>query len=148
MNNQYEDISYLQSMYPDSTKTIMETVKATCDQYDYQGSCIYDEYPDRIWIEKISNSIYEQVQAKEPLEAQGHDESRGDFRRNLIDVLLLNEILCRRGWCERGERPGPDRDHRPDRGRGPDWDRGNDWDRRDRRNCRDCRDWRNCRDCR
>lgn len=104
MEHQYEDISYLKSIYPDSTKKIMDTIKATCDEYDYEGSCLYDQYPDRIWMEKISNSIYEQIK-DDPVEAQDHRDGR-DIRRNLIDVLLLNEILCRRGWCDRGERPG------------------------------------------
>lgn len=106
MSDQYQDISYLQSLYPDSTKRIMETVKATCDQYDYQGSCIYDEYPDRIWMKKIADSVYEQVEAGESMAAQDRREPGWDFRRDLIDVLLLNEIFCRRGWCDRGEKPG------------------------------------------
>jgi hypothetical protein len=109
MKHQYEDISYLKSIYPDSTKKIMDTIKATCDEYDYEGSCLYDQYPDRVWMEKISNSIYEQIK-DDPMEAQDHRDGR-DIRRNLIDVLLLNEILCRRGWCDRGEHPGHNRDH-------------------------------------
>ena len=141
MSDQYEDISYLTSRYPDSTKLIMETVRATCDEYDYQGSCIYDEYPDRVWMERIAASIYHKVQEKEPLEAQDGGPDR-DFRRNLVDILLLNEILCRRGWCQRGRGPGWDWDHGPGPGPRPDrddWKDGGPGGCR-RRDCRRCRD--------
>jgi len=55
------------------------------DQYEYPGSPVYDEYPDREWLLWLRDRIWNQ--AKE----QGQDPSQ-----ELLYVLLISEIGRRR----------------------------------------------------
>ena len=55
------DVLYLQSMYPGSMKLLQEHVSRVCDEMDYQGSPIYDEYPDRMVIHQMCDSICSRI---------------------------------------------------------------------------------------
>ena len=39
---------YWKSLYPEKIKKIQQEIEHTCDELDYAGSFIYDEYPDPI----------------------------------------------------------------------------------------------------
>ena len=39
---------YWKSLYPEKIKKIQQEIEHTCDELDYAGSFIYDEYPDKI----------------------------------------------------------------------------------------------------
>lgn len=52
-----QDIEYFQSFYPESMKRLQAYVAAECDKMDYQGSPMYDEYPDRVMINRMCDSI-------------------------------------------------------------------------------------------
>ena len=40
------DLEYLQQMYPAQAKKFQKMIAETLDHIDYEGSMIYDEYPD------------------------------------------------------------------------------------------------------
>ena len=42
-----EDLEYLQQMYPMYAKRYQARVRDILDRMDYQGSVIYDQYPDK-----------------------------------------------------------------------------------------------------
>ena len=42
------DLEYLQQMYPQEVKRYQQRVAQMLDRMDYDGSMIYDEYPDRL----------------------------------------------------------------------------------------------------
>ena len=46
---------------PGKLRGIQAEVKAVCDRLDYQGSPIYDEYPDRVAMEQLSRGIARRV---------------------------------------------------------------------------------------
>ena len=46
---------------PGKLRGIQAEVKAVCDRLDYQGSPIYDEYPDRVAMEQLSRRIARRV---------------------------------------------------------------------------------------
>lgn len=56
-----KDLEYLQGMYPGHMKRLQEYVVSACDHLDYKNSPMYDEFPDRILINQICDSICRQI---------------------------------------------------------------------------------------
>ena len=55
------DLEYLQGMYPGHIKRLQEYVISACDHLDYKNSPMYDEFPDRILINQVCDSICRQI---------------------------------------------------------------------------------------
>lgn len=134
------DLQYLQQMYPADAKRMQKKVEEECDKLEYEGSMMYDEYPDRVSMLLICDRI-EKALAREDAERRAKEEAdrgsdmrpdmrpdmetdedmnamdmrrrgrgdRDDFRfdrgrRNLLEVLLFNEMhkrRCKRRQCRR-----------------------------------------------
>lgn len=151
------DLQYLQQMYPADAKRMQKKVEEECDKLEYEGSMMYDEYPDRVSMLLICDRIADAL-AREDAERlakeqadRGNDrnpgsnsdmrpEMRRDMvsgtrsdmemseelnatnmrrpgggpgmppppmdrgRRNLLEVLLFNEMhkrRCKRRQCRR-----------------------------------------------
>ncbi|MTK05929.1 MAG: hypothetical protein F8N38_02420 [Hungatella sp.] len=52
-----KDLEYLQGMYPGHMKRLQEYVVSACDHLDYKDSPMYDEFPDRLLIHQVCDSI-------------------------------------------------------------------------------------------
>lgn len=116
---EYEkDMERMKELYPKDVGQILEFVEDECDKMEYEGSLMFDEYPDRLMMEMIVDRIYQQVQGNgADLETEqyrderrpGHrppppPPGRGDHLRNLIGVVLNNEMYrrrCRHRRCRR-----------------------------------------------
>lgn len=55
------DLEYLQGMYPGHIKRLQEYVISACDHLDYKNSPMYDEFPDRVLINQVCDSICRQI---------------------------------------------------------------------------------------
>ncbi len=115
------ELRRLQSMYPDAAKLLLPYVEEECDKMEYEGSPMFDEYPDRTTIYRLEEHIYEQVKGQFPEEeTQETQEMRealsmqsrapriggsgSSLARDLARVLLLNEMYhrrCRYHGCRR-----------------------------------------------
>ena len=106
---EYEkDMERMKELYPREVKRILDMVEEECDKMEYEGSLMFDEYPDRMMLEQITDRIAERMRGMENhMEAsQRRDElppfgppvgiSTRDDLRNLIGVLLNHEIYRRR----------------------------------------------------
>ena len=40
------DYDYMKSVYPETAKRLLPFVEEECDRLEYEGSMMYDEYPD------------------------------------------------------------------------------------------------------
>ncbi|MFP4697367.1 MAG: hypothetical protein ACLFMO_01530 [Eubacteriales bacterium] len=113
------DLDYMKKMYPDLAKQIQYYIDEECDKMEYDGSYMYDEYPDREAVNMISEKIYERVmedpavrinevsdeKKDEEVESQQFGYRRFGLR-DLIQVMLLNEIFGRRRrYYRRRRRP-------------------------------------------
>lgn len=114
-----KELEQIMEMYPSAAKEIQKKVVETCDAIDYEGSILYDEYPDKFVLSKYCDKIYETMEpsqmemSSETVESQDVSGSRrqpcrncrpNDGRRDLIDVLFFNEMFrrrCRKGRCHR-----------------------------------------------
>lgn len=86
------DLEYLQQMYPKDVKRYQKRIAEILDLNDYEGSMIYDEYPDRYSLRAMAQSIG-RILEKEEEQAPGED---------MILVLLFNEVYKRRHGGRRG----------------------------------------------
>ena len=59
---EYErDRERLKEMYPKEAKRIQRVVEEECDKMEYDGSLMFDEYPDRVMVQKLCDDIYNKV---------------------------------------------------------------------------------------
>ena len=47
----------MRSYYPDTARRIQEKAEAQCQLLDYEGSRLYDEYPDRFMLYHICHQV-------------------------------------------------------------------------------------------
>lgn len=52
-----EDLEYLQQMYPTYAKKYQRAISDAVDKVDYDGSFIYDQYPDKMTLQRMVASV-------------------------------------------------------------------------------------------
>ena len=105
---EYEkDMDRMKELYPREVKRILEYVEDECDRMEYEGSLMFDEYPDRMMMERITDRIYQNVKedaSEEMMEQTKAQEIAGSHLKSLIGVMLNNEMYrrrCRHRRCRR-----------------------------------------------
>lgn len=103
-NTAVRDMEYLQQLYPAEARKCQKAVAKTLDRLDYEGSMIYDEYPDRWQLYKISKNILDQMKRDEECECSEKDipSERWERLTDLIQIVLFNEVFRRRHCTKRG----------------------------------------------
>ena len=85
------DLEYLQQTYPGEVRRCQRRIAEILDKYDYEGSMIYDEYPDRFSLYRIADTIGKIL-----------EREAGKVSGDLIQVLVCDEIYKRRHGGRRG----------------------------------------------
>lgn len=86
------DLEYLQQMYPSEAKKYQKVIAGILDKLDYEGSMIYDEYPDKWQIYRLTQIIVDKIRKSEE-EMAGEDQNKiAEF----VQILLCYEIYRRR----------------------------------------------------
>ena len=85
--NARRDYDYMKSIYPDAAKRVLPYIEEECDRMEYDGSMMYDEYPDRLQLRLMCRRIYDKAEKEE--------NDPGTWLMDLIEVLTYQE-LCRR----------------------------------------------------
>lgn len=119
---EYErDRERLKEMYPKEAKRIQRVVEEECDKMEYDGSLMFDAYPDRVMVQKLCDDIYNKVydNTTAEVETEQYRDRRpgGGFPppppppprrdrggRDLIEILLFDEMFrrrCRHNRCRR-----------------------------------------------
>lgn len=96
---QEEEYELMKSYYPETVRKIQERVEEECSRLDYEGSRLYDEYPDKYMLYHLCAGIKAEMEPE--LQEQGIP---GGYLDELIQVLLYQEISrrrCRRHRCRR-----------------------------------------------
>lgn len=119
-----EDLEYLQQMYPSYAKRYQTIINNYLDKMDYDGSLIYDQYPDRWQLERMVKTILNTIRNEENTiirtnnnqdtnaismpdsyapennisnnMTQMSENDKWSWIRELVTVLLYYEILKRR----------------------------------------------------
>ena len=82
------DRDYFRQLYPQAVKRYIRVIVDVLNRMDIKDSFIYDEYPDKVRVERLTEIILRLI----PLENNMSRESQ----RNLVRVLLIDEIVERR----------------------------------------------------
>ena len=90
---QEKDLQVMKSFYSRRAARIQEKADRECDRMEYEGSMMYDEYPDQLSLRKKSLEIWERAEKGERF---GKDAPGWEQVQDLIGVLLLQEMMCRR----------------------------------------------------
>ena len=113
---QEKDLQVMKSFYSRRAARIQEKADRECDRMEYDGSMMFDEYPDKVMFERIKNRIYDKVQEKYPVEEEDDRDQamvmqqevyrryppRKNWLGDIIEVLLYQEMYrrrCRRRSC-------------------------------------------------
>lgn len=110
-NEILKDLEYLQQTYPGEVKHYQRRVAEILDKIDYEGSMIYDEYPDRYTIERMAKTVVEVLKREEEQRTDAERKPETDAETNpekwkwlehMVQVLICNEIYKRRHGGRRG----------------------------------------------
>lgn len=85
------DLEYLQQMYPAQAKKYQKIIAETLDHIDYEGSVIYDEYPDKWQLYRLTRTIMDKIEKSEKA-----GDSDPDRTAAFVQVLLFYEIYKKR----------------------------------------------------
>lgn len=85
----------IKECYPRTAQQIMPAVEEACDQMEHTGSRMYDEFPDKYMLQRLSQQIYERV-VKEilPLTAEDGFRTEKEQRKSPEDVYIDDEIFA------------------------------------------------------
>lgn len=103
-DNVLRDLEYLQQMYPSEAKKYQQRISEIVDRMDYEGSMIYDEYPDRWQLYRLAENILE-ILKREEAERQTDTPTppeKWEWLSDMIQILLFNEIYRRRHCGRKG----------------------------------------------
>lgn len=103
-DNVLRDLEYLQQMYPTEAKKYQKCVSEIVDKMDYEGSVIYDEYPDRLQLYRMSDTIVEILKQEEAMTLQEYPTTpeKWECLKEMIQIILFYEIYRRRHGGKRG----------------------------------------------
>ena len=90
------DLEYLQEMYPTEAKKYQKVIAEILDRLDYEGSMIYDEYPDKWQIYRLTQVVVDR------LKQSGNAEQDWDRITEFVQVLLCCEIYKKRHMNQNG----------------------------------------------
>ncbi|MCI6553212.1 MAG: hypothetical protein MR430_06745 [Lachnospiraceae bacterium] len=92
------DLEYLQQMYPAEAKKYQKIIAGILDKLDYEGSMIYDEYPDRWQMYKLSQDILDRIRRQEEKENPDvvFPREKWDWVSDLVQIVLFYEVYKRR----------------------------------------------------
>lgn len=95
-----EDMEYLQQMYPTYAKNYQSVISSVADKMDYEGSFIYDQYPDKLSIQRMVSSVMTVIKANEDKENDDVDAQRGKMTED--SMLVTADTLTERApWGEK-----------------------------------------------
>lgn len=93
------DMVYMRKMYPGTMMEIQNIVDDECDKMEYDGSLMFDEYPDRLMLDKLRSGVCKRVHGECGCANECKDTGMLD---NAVTVMLCNEMCrrrCRRRNC-------------------------------------------------
>jgi len=94
------DMDKMRERYPKTARRIQEYVEEAADRMDYDGSIMFDEYPDQVHIDRIVNDIFNSVirdEIKDEMEdGKCNAEEYNEIIKELIMIILFQQMLFKR----------------------------------------------------
>ena len=98
------DMEYLQSQHSMEIRQLRKHIADTINIMDYEGSMIYDEYPDRFSMERQSKMISQNLKKtyEDDESCAFHKMLFWDGFEDIVRLLVYDEILKRRHSRKKG----------------------------------------------
>lgn len=98
------DLEYLQEMYPKQAKDLQKRIAAVLDKLDYEGSMLYDEYPDKWQLYRLTDTVVGMLQREEDEKEAPEQitEEKWEWIKDMVQLVLYYEIYKRRHGGRRG----------------------------------------------
>lgn len=77
-------------LYPGEVLSIQGRIEEVCDRMEYDGSLMYDEYPDKVSVQAIADKVCRQV------DCPHQEEISNRWMHVLVQMMLCNEMSYRR----------------------------------------------------
>lgn len=90
------DLEYLQEMYPKEARRYQQKVGRLLDRFDYDGSVIYDDYPDRLAVYKMAQDMMTVITKEESEAGREIPAEKLPEIAEIVQILLCHEIYKRR----------------------------------------------------
>ena len=84
-----KDYEYLKRLYPREVRLIASILEEYLDQYEYEGSPMYAQYPDAVSIYRMAEDIFEK------LAVEGSDREIEQIK-NMLQMMVCQEMYVRR----------------------------------------------------
>ena len=99
-----KDLGYLQQLYPAEAKRYQKVITGILDTLDYSDSMIYDEYPDKWQLYKLSMDIADRIKREDIKNNPDavFPEEKWKWLGDLVQILVCYEIYRRRHNSRRG----------------------------------------------
>ena len=95
------DCCRLQEMYPAEARKVQAQIKDACDKMEYEGSVMFDEYPDKYTLQAICRMIYRKVNdLEERMHAVGNCRIRWQILYTMLESILvyIRQIIMKNLW--------------------------------------------------
>jgi hypothetical protein len=77
-------------LYPIEVMEIQGMIEECCDRMEYDGSLMYDEYPDKVSVEAMAKDICRRTNCRY------QEEISNRWMKALVQMMLCNEMSYRR----------------------------------------------------
>ena len=99
----WKDLEYFQQMYPAQAKQLQKRIAEILDKMDYEGSMLYDEYPDKWQLYRLSENVITILkQEEEESEQAPASPEKWEWMGDMVQIILYFEIYRRRHGGRRG----------------------------------------------
>ena len=89
---QEDDYQYITRMYSALARQILDLIEDICDQMEYEGSRMFDEYMDRTMILSMADKIYDKMNYQEKENCPKQER----LLHQMMLVLIGGEVYHRR----------------------------------------------------
>lgn len=98
------DLEYLQQMYPAQAKRLQKRIADILDKMDYEGSMLYDEYPDKWQLYRLADNIVSILKREEDEneDCEHTCQEKWEWIKDMVQLVLYYEIYRRRHGSRRG----------------------------------------------
>ena len=91
-----QDLEYLQQLYPQEAKKIQKKVLMHIEPIDYNGSFLYDEYPDQLMMYRVVAGILTDMQRDAQKVGEDWTKEKEMWMQDMIKLVLYMEVFKRR----------------------------------------------------
>lgn len=109
------DLEKLKGMYPKEVRSIQEMVEDECDKMEYEGSLMFDEYPDRVMVNRIVKRIYDASAGQQDIQKYEVEQcDMGQYEREQYEEGAYEEMQMNLDGAENGISQMPEEDSSPE----------------------------------